>query len=339
MNYEKFMLRAISNANFYKFTAKPNPVVGAILIKGEKIISEGYHEIFGQNHAEINAINDAKKKIDKEFKSFSELVLICTLEPCSHIGKTGSCAEAIAKTGIKKVVIGSIDPNPLVSGNGIKILKENGIQVEKGICSDLVEKQNRFFFFKQKNMRPYLTVKIASSADGKSHLNNKERTIITSEAARDDVQILRAERDAILTGGNTLRSDNPRMNARVNFASNQPKKILLSSKEFNKDEFHFFNGDSVDVHTSSNLVEVINSYKTSDICSILIEAGPSLVKSFIETNMIDEIIVYTSKKILGENGVNWFHKNKTIENYGFKLESSYKIDQDIKRTFIRNEKK
>ena len=123
MNYEKFMHRAISNANLYKFTAKPNPVVGAILIKGEKIISEGYHEIFGQNHAEINAINNAKKKIDKEFKSFSELVLICTLEPCSHVGKTGSCAQAIVKTGIKKVVIGSIDPNPLVSGNGIKILE------------------------------------------------------------------------------------------------------------------------------------------------------------------------------------------------------------------------
>ena len=129
------------------------------------------------------------------------------------------------------------------------------------------------------------------------------------------------------------------MNARVSFASNQPKKILLSSKEFNKDEFQFFNGDSVDVHTSSNLEEVINFYKTSDICSILIEAGPSLVKSFIETGIIDEIIVYTSKKILGENGVNWFEKNKTIENYGFKLESSYKIDQDIKQTFVKNEKK
>ena len=226
-----------------------------------------------------------------------------------------------------------------MSGNGIKILKENGVQVEKGICADLVEKQNRFFFFKQKNKRPYLTIKIASSADGKSHLNNTKRTIITSEASRDDVQILRAERDGILTGGNTLRSDNPRMNARVSFASNQPKKILLSSKEFNKDEFQFFNGDSVDVHTSSNLVEVINFYKTSDICSILIEAGPSLVKSFIETGIIDEIIVYTSKKILGENGVNWFEKNKTIENYGFKLESSYKINQDIKQTFVRNEKK
>ena len=339
MNYEKFMHRAISNANLYKFTAKPNPVVGAILIKGEKIISEGYHEIFGQNHAEINAINNAKKKIDKEFKSFSELVLICTLEPCSHVGKTGSCAQAIAKTGIKKVIIGSIDPNPLVSGNGIKILEENGIQVEEGICSDLVQRQNRFFFFKQKNMRPYLTVKIASSSDGKSHLNNKERTIITSEASRNDVQLLRAERDAILTGGNTLRSDNPRMNARVSFASNQPKKILLSSKEFNKNGFQFFNEDSVDVHTSSNLEEVINFYKNSDLCSILIEAGPSLVKSFIETDMVDEIIVYTSKKILGENGVNWFDKNKTIENYGFKLESSYKIDQDIKQTFLRNEKK
>jgi len=188
-------------------------------------------------------------------------------------------------------------------------------------------------------MRPYLTVKIASSADGKSHLQNKERTIITSEASRDDVQLLRAERDGILTGGNTLRTDNPRMNARVSFVSNQPKKILLSSREFNKDEFKFFNGDCVDVHKSSNLEKIINFYKNSDLCSILIEAGPNLVKSFIETGMVDEIILYTSKKILGENGVNWFDENKTIENYGFKLESSYKINQDIKQTFVRNEKK
>ena len=189
MNNEELMLRAITQAEKFKYTAKPNPVVGAILHNGEEIISEGYHEKYGDNHAEINAITNAQKYYGVKFKRFADLTLICTLEPCSHVGKTGSCAQAIAKTGIKKVVIGSIDPNPLVSGNGIKILEENGIQVKKGICSDLVERQNRFFFFKQKNMRPYLTVKIASSADGKSHLNNTERTIITSEASRDDVQI------------------------------------------------------------------------------------------------------------------------------------------------------
>ncbi len=114
MNYEEIMLRAISEAEKYKYTAKPNPVVGAILLKNEEIISEGYHENYGKNHAEINAIINANKQKNKKFNDFSELTLICTLEPCSHIGKTGSCAHAIVKTGIKKVVIGSIDPNPKV---------------------------------------------------------------------------------------------------------------------------------------------------------------------------------------------------------------------------------
>jgi len=127
MNYEEIMLRAISEAGKYKYTAKPNPVVGAILIKDKEIISEGYHVKYGKNHAEINALINADIHKNKKFNDFSELTLICTLEPCSHIGKTGSCAHAIVKSGIKKVIIGSIDPNPKVSGKGIEILKENNI--------------------------------------------------------------------------------------------------------------------------------------------------------------------------------------------------------------------
>ena len=121
MNYKKFMLQAINDADKFKYTAKPNPVVGAILLKEESIISSGYHEQYGCNHAEINAIENAKKNIGKMFKDFSELTLICSLEPCSHVGKTGSCALKIVESGIKNVIVGSIDPNPKVSGKGIKL--------------------------------------------------------------------------------------------------------------------------------------------------------------------------------------------------------------------------
>ena len=179
MSYEELMLRAINKAEKFKFTAKPNPVVGAIIIKDNEIISEGYHEIFGENHAEINAIEEAKKLLGKKFQSFSELTLICTLEPCSHKGKTGSCADFIVKTGLKHIVIGAIDPNPKVAGNGIRILKDNGIHVEVGLLENLVEKQNKFFFYKHKNKKPYITIKIASSIDGKSHYSG-ERVFITS---------------------------------------------------------------------------------------------------------------------------------------------------------------
>ena len=334
MNYEELMLRAITKANKFKYTAKPNPVVGAIIIQGSEIISEGYHEIYGKNHAEINAIEEAQKYLGKKFEDFSDLSLICTLEPCSHVGKTGSCAEFIVKKGFKKVIIGAIDPNPKVAGRGIKILESNDIEVEYGLFGDLVEKQNKNFFYKHKNNKPYITVKIASSLDGMSHIGT-ERVFITSESSRNDVQKIRADHDAILTGGNTLRNDDPDMNARVDFSVNQAKKILLTSKPYS-DKSKFFKNACVDVFEINDLGKIIDSYKENEICSILVEAGPKLVNSFLKEGIVDELIVYTSAKKLEKRGVNWFQENNAIENYGFKLESSYKIDTDLKEIFKKD---
>ena len=334
MNYEELMLRAITKANKFKYTAKPNPVVGAIIIQGSEIISEGYHEIYGKNHAEINAIEEAQKHLGKKFENFSDLSLICTLEPCSHVGKTGSCAEFIVKKGFKKVIIGAIDPNPKVAGRGIKILESNDIEVEYGLFGDLVEKQNKNFFYKHKNNKPYITVKIASSLDGMSHIDT-ERVFITSESSRNDVQKIRADHDAILTGGNTLRNDDPDMNARVDFSVNQAKKILLTSKPYSN-KSKFFKNACVDVFEINDLSKIIDSYKENEICSILVEAGPKLVNSFLKEGIVDELIVYTSAKKLEKRGVNWFQENNAIENYGFKLESSYKIDTDLKEIFKKD---
>ena len=334
MNYEELMLRAITKANKFKYTAKPNPVVGAIIIQGSEIISEGYHEIYGKNHAEINAIEEAQKYLGKKFENFSDLSLICTLEPCSHVGKTGSCAEFIVKKGFKKVIIGAIDPNPKVAGRGIKILESNDIEVEYGLFGDLVEKQNKNFFYKHKNNKPYITVKIASSLDGMSHIGT-ERVFITSESSRNDVQKIRADHDAILTGGNTLRNDDPDMNARVDFSVNQAKKILLTSKPYSN-KSKFFKNACVDVFEINDLGKIIDSYKENEICSILVEAGPKLVNSFLKEGIVDELIVYTSAKKLEKRGVNWFQENNAIENYGFKLESSYKIDTDLKEIFKKD---
>ena len=334
MNYEELMLRAITKANKFKYTAKPNPVVGAIIIQGSEIISEGYHEIYGKNHAEINAIEEAQKYLGKKFENFSDLSLICTLEPCSHVGKTGSCAEFIVKKGFKKVIIGAIDPNPKVAGRGIKILESNNIEVKYGLFGDLVEKQNKNFFYKHKNNKPYITVKIASSLDGMSHIDT-ERVFITSESSRNDVQKIRADHDAILTGGNTLRNDDPDMNARVDFSVNQAKKILLTSKPYSN-KSKFFKNACVDVFEINDLSKIIDSYKENEICSILVEAGPKLVNSFLKEGIVDELIVYTSGKKLEKRGVNWFQENNAIENYGFKLESSYKIDTDLKEIFKKD---
>ena len=333
MTLEDYMLRAIAIAEPFKYTAKPNPVVGALLLSKETIISEGAHERFGENHAEINAISKAKKELGKSFKSFEDLTLICTLEPCSHSGKTGPCAEAIIETGIKKVIIGTLDPNPLVAGKGIDLLIKNGVNVEVGLCQDEVKNQNKFFFYKHENSKPYITIKIASSADGKSHNLDGSSTWITSKESREDVQEVRALYDAILTGGNTVIDDNPRMNARVNFEVNQPKKILLSNKDDFDMESNFFKNSDVLVVKDTDIHKVIKDFQKLSYCSVLIEAGPKLVNAFLDTGLVDEVIEYKSSEPLGEKGVSWLKKNSTIENFGFKLESTCKIKSDIKKIY------
>ena len=166
-----------------------------------------------------------------------------------------------------------------------------------------------------------------------SHRKDNTFTWITSEQSRDDVQIVRAGFDAILTGGNTLRNDNPRMNARVNFEVNQPQKILLTSQKINKESNFFKTGDVI-INRSSDLNKVITELSNTEINSILVEAGPNLVNAFLDNDLVDEIIIYKSNITLGDEGVSWF-ENKTIESLGFDLKSSFKINDDSKETYLK----
>jgi diaminohydroxyphosphoribosylaminopyrimidine deaminase/5-amino-6-(5-phosphoribosylamino)uracil reductase len=264
-----------------------------------------------------------------------EHVMVCSLEPCNHQGKTGPCTEKIIASGIKKIIIGSLDPNPKVAGQGIKKLQDAGIEVVQGILENKVKELNRFFFFKHLNGRPFITIKIASSADGKSHSKDGSTTWITSKESRQDVQLIRAEHDAILTGGNTVRNDEPRMNARVNFALNQPKKILLTSqKEWNKD-MDFFQTSDVELIAENDLPAIINNLARQDINAVLVEAGPKLVNAFLEENLCDELVVYKSPNKLGDKGVSWFKDEKGFDNFNFNLKSSYTIDRDKKSIFSK----
>ena len=331
MNVEELMQRAISLADPYKYKTKPNPVVGCLILKDGLIISEGAHEVFGSDHAEVNAIRNAKKNMDSKLDSFEDLTLICTLEPCNHIGKTGACTEAIIESGIKKVFIGCMDPNPLVAGEGIKRLIKNGIIVEVGFCEEAIQEQNKFFFYKHNNNKPFITLKIAISKDGKSHNQDGSRAWITCEESRQDVQLIRAMHDAILTGGNTVLKDNPLMNARVDFPVNQPKKILLTSKEGLNN--NFFKDAEVLIIKERDIHVIIEDLKHLDINSILVEAGPKLANSFLLSGLVDELIIYESPENFGPNGVSWFEEDKAVEKLGFNLESSYKIESDIKKIY------
>jgi len=331
--HEIFLKRAIDLARKGKYLTKPNPMVGCVIVKDSEVIAEGYHMKYGSNHAEINALEDLYKNNNISEAEFRQLTLYCTLEPCCHHGKTGPCTDAIIKSGIKKVVIGIKDPNPKVSGSGIKQLEDNGIEVLSGFFEEELIELNKHFFFKNTYNRPYIAVKIASSADGMSHRKDNTFTWITSEQSRDDVQIVRAGFDAILTGGNTLRNDNPRMNARVDFEVNQPQKILLTSQEINK-ESNFFKSGDVIINRSSDLNKVITELSNTEINPILVEAGPNLVNAFLDNDLVDEIIIYKSNIILGDEGVSWF-ENKTIESLGFDLKSSLKINDDRKETYLK----
>ena len=331
MNVEELMQRAISLADPYKYKTKPNPVVGCLILKDGLIISEGAHEVFGSDHAEVNAIRNAKKNMNSKLDSFEDLTLICTLEPCNHIGKTGACTEAIIESGIKKVFIGCMDPNPLVAGEGIKKLIKNGVNVEVGFCEEAIQEQNKFFFYKHNNNKPFITLKIAISKDGKSHNQDGSRAWITCEESRQDVQLIRAMHDAILTGGNTVLKDNPLMNARVDFPVNQPKKILLTNKEGLNN--NFFKDAEVLIIKERDIHVIIEDLKHLDINSILVEAGPKLANSFLLSGLVDELIIYESPENFGPNGVSWFEEDKAVEKLGFNLESSYKIESDIKKIY------
>ena len=327
MNYDLLMRKAIEISAPYKYLVKPNPMVGALIVKDGKILAEGAHEKFGEAHAEVNCFNSLKEKIEEDH------VMICTLEPCNHYGKTPPCTKKIIESGIKKIIIGSLDPNPKVAGTGIKTLKDAGLEVSYGVLEKEVRELNKFFFFKHENGRPFITIKIASSADWMSHSKDGSTTWITSEASRKDVQLIRAEHDAILTGGNTIRSDQPRMNARVEFPLIQPQKILLSEQKEWDVSLDFFKNSKVKIIDEKDLVKVVEVLSKQELNSLLVEAGPRLVNSFLKEGLCDEMIIYQSPDQLGEDGVSWSLNDAMIDKYGLSLKSSYTIDRDKKTVF------
>ena len=327
MNYDLLMRKAIEISAPYKYLVKPNPMVGALIVKDGKILAEGAHKKFGEAHAEVNCFNSLKEKIEEDH------VMICTLEPCNHYGKTPPCTKKIIESGIKKIIIGSLDPNPKVAGTGIKTLKDAGLEVSYGVLEKEVRELNKFFFFKHENGRPFITIKIASSADWMSHSKDGSTTWITSEASRKDVQLIRAEHDAILTGGNTIRSDQPRMNARVEFPLIQPQKILLSEQKEWDVSLDFFQDSKVQIIDEKDLVKVVEVLSKQELNSLLVEAGPSLVNSFLKEGLCDEMIIYQSPDQLGEDGVSWSLNDAMIDKYGLSLKSSYTIDRDKKTVF------
>ena len=199
----------------------PNPMVGAVIVKGDEMIGMGYHEKYGNLHAERNAILSCKK-------SPKGATLYVTLEPCCHYGKTPPCTEAIIESGISKVVIGSSDPNPLVQGQGVNILRNNGIKVIENVLKEECDEINKAFFHYIKTKTPYVVMKYAMTIDGKIATYTGKSKWVTGEEARQNVHKDRHKYSAIMVGVGTVLADNPMLNCRIEECKN-PIRIICDT--------------------------------------------------------------------------------------------------------------
>ena len=301
----------------------PNPLVGAVIVKDNKIIGEGYHEYFGGPHAEINAFKNAKEDVEGA-------TMYVTLEPCSHYGKTPPCAHAIVRNKIAKVVIGMIDPNPMVAGRGIEILRSNGIEVTTGIMHKEIEKTNEIFIKYITQNEPFCIMKTAMTLDGKIATAIGDSKWISNERSRQHVHELRHMLTGIMVGIGTVLKDDPELTTRrEGKISRNPIRIIIDSKakipleakvlkcdektktiiattEFaqeSKVEALKQKGVEVIITPSKNnrvdLKYLIRALGDLGIDSILLEGGSTLNYSALEEGIVDKIITFISPKIFG----------------------------------------
>ena len=313
MNYELLMQRCVAIGNSALGHTYPNPNVGALIYKDGKIISEGYTGSSGQNHAEINAIENIN---DKKYLENSTMVV--TLEPCSHYGKTPPCTKKIIESKIKTVIIGCKDPNLLVNGSGIDQLINNNIDVKVGVLeNECLELHKRFFTFQTKK-RPYIILKWAETDDGiisPKHKNNNRPYWISNDVSRQYVHKWRSQEHAILVGSKTVDFDNPQLNSR-NWDNNNPIKIVIGNPKIkSKDTLYIHNGNDL------NIKNITNFLHKKNIQSVLVEGGNKTLKTFIENNIWDEARVFKSKNKLKKgvlapkiNGTKFFEENIKDDN-------------------------
>ncbi|WP_297512535.1 bifunctional diaminohydroxyphosphoribosylaminopyrimidine deaminase/5-amino-6-(5-phosphoribosylamino)uracil reductase RibD [Thermococcus sp.] len=217
---ERFMRRALELAKRGEGWVNPNPMVGAVIVKDGEIIGVGWHRHFGEKHAEVNAIEDAKSR----GHDVRGATMYVTLEPCSHWGKQPPCADRIIREGFKRVVVAMVDPNPLVSGRGIEKMKKAGIEVEVGVLEDEARKLNEIFIKYVTTKTPFVSIKLALTLDGFIATETGSSQWITGEMARLKVQELRRRHMAIMVGSGTVLADNPRLNCRL---ENCPEKVKV----------------------------------------------------------------------------------------------------------------
>lgn len=304
----------------------PNPMVGAILVKDGQRISEGFHERFGGDHAEIVAIKNCSESIEGS-------TLYVTLEPCCHQGKTAPCTDAIIKAGIKKVVIASIDPSEKVNGKGAQQLRDAGIEVEIGLLKEPAEELNEQFYTFHKMKRPFISLKAALSIDGKISISNSERTFLTGVRAKKTTDILRSHHHGILVGSGTVISDNPNLGLTM-IEGKEPLRIILGKNSKLNKSSKIFRDDNYLIIEEENLDEVMKKCFEMNILSILVEGGHEIFSSFIKKNLVDRYYFYYAPVILGEKTLDLAKIESPVS---LKFETVQKLGTDIFISAVPNE--
>ncbi|MBS4035087.1 MAG: bifunctional diaminohydroxyphosphoribosylaminopyrimidine deaminase/5-amino-6-(5-phosphoribosylamino)uracil reductase RibD [Ignavibacterium sp.] len=339
----------------------PNPLVGCVITKNNKIIGAGFHAKYGDDHAEINAINSAQETLEGS-------TLYVNLEPCTHYGNTPPCVDRIIKEKIKRVVIGTLDLNPLVNGKSIKKMKDAGIEVKAGLLEkECIELNNFFFKFISKKL-PYVTLKAAATLDGKIADVNSNSEWISSSESRKYVHSLRNKYDAVLIGANTALIDNPQLTVR-HIDGRNPWRIILDSKlslplnlklfqkNFDKRTVLVISENGLkknrkigelqklgvkiitvkkQVNNKADLKFLLKDLARLNITSVLVEGGSKIFTSFIKQKLFDDLLVFISPKLIGE-GVPVIQDigiNSIKDAIDLKLKSCDVIGDDIVAEYV-----
>ncbi len=314
MNDEFYMQRCLDLALLGMGNVSPNPMVGCVIVHEDQIIGEGYHEKYGQAHAEVNAINNVIEKFgDQAPVLLKNAVAYVSLEPCAHFGKTPPCADLLVKHQLKKVVIGNQDPFNAVSGKGITKLKDAGIDIKVGVLEKECAYVNRRFFTRIQQQRPFIILKWAQAANGFFAPADQSQKWISGKAAKELSHKWRSEEDAILVGKKTALIDNPRLTARLINGKN-PIRIVIDKNLEIPSSYHLYDQEAKTIIFNELKTEVQNNVHfvqmedmkfylaqkiafqlyLMDIQSVIIEGGQQILTQFIGANLWDEARIFTS---------------------------------------------
>jgi diaminohydroxyphosphoribosylaminopyrimidine deaminase/5-amino-6-(5-phosphoribosylamino)uracil reductase len=299
---EVFMKAALREARRGLGQTSPNPAVGAVLVLNNKVMARGHHRQAGAPHAEIECLRQFGKRVPKS------ATLYVTLEPCSTTGRTGPCTEALIESGMTRIVVGALDPNPRHSGRGIRLLRKAGLQVHNGVlateCSELNEAFNKWI----QTRRPFVIAKCGMSLDGRLTAPPSEGRWLTSAAARKHAHGLRAQVDAILVGAETVRADNPRLTVRGVRGSRQPWRIVVSRSGSLPAKARIFTdryADRTMVFREIELGALLGELGEKEITSVLVEGGGDILGQALDHHLIDKVQAYVAPIFTGGPAVSF----------------------------------